>query len=220
MTKDFKEAASMEDKSLKIFAVFFLFMASVANFSKAENILESDRAIHLSFSMTVKKDPKYIFYFLKHLDRWYLQLTPDHKKFVLLNAKDLKVGTKIKNEEESQGQYLKHLYTVTQFDENAGVFQLVSPATRVIVRKFFRMQNKTILTIRLKDNNDGTYLMMSDLDLIFASKSDKAKAVSLKADKIWQKHMNDEMTKALSIIESLDNIDEVQNMQGKIESKY
>ncbi len=201
-----KKSLSIEVKSLKIFVVF-LFLVGMTNLSKAENILESDRTIHLNFSMTVKKDPKYIFYFLKHLDQWYLQLTHDHKKFVLLNAKELKVGTKIKNEEESQGQYLRHLYTVTQFDENAGVFQLVSPATRVIVRKFFRMQNKTILTIRLKDNNDGTYLMTSDLDLIFASKSDKVKAVSLKADKIWQKHMDEEMTKALSIIESLGHVD-------------
>jgi hypothetical protein len=139
---------------------------------------------------------------LKHLDRWYLQLTPDHKKFVLLNSKELGVGTKIANEEESQGQYLKHLYTVTQFDENGGTFQMVSAVTRVAARGFFRLRNKTILTIKLENNKDGTCLMTSDLELIFVSKSDKEKAVSFKADKIWQKHMNAEMTKALAIIET------------------
>jgi hypothetical protein len=194
-----------------LFITVFLLIFYVSNLyveSNAQSFeINDSRTIHLNFSTIFKKEPKYVFYFLKHLDRWYLQLTPDHKKFVLLNSKELSIGTKIENEEESQGQYLKHLYTVTQFDENAGVFQMVSPATRVVVGKFFRMQNKTILTIKVKDNKDGTYLMTSDLDLIFASKSDKAKAVSFKADKIWQEHMNEEMTKAITIIESLDNID-------------
>ncbi len=176
----------------------------MASPGKADNIPDPEKTIHLGFSTIIKKDPGYVFYFLKHLDRWYLQLTPDHKKFVLLNSKELGVGTKIRNEEESQWQYLKHLYTVTQFDENGGTFQMVSPATHVAARRFFRLQNKTILTIKLEDNKDGTCLMTSDLELIFVSKSDKEKAVSFKADKIWQKHMNEEMAKALAIIESLE----------------
>ena len=189
----------------KIFCLFLfsLFWINIANLGRAENILESDRTIHLSFSTAVKKDLEYVFYFLKHLDRWYLQLTPDHKKFVLLNAKELKVGTRIKNEEESHGQHLKHLYTVTQFDKNTGIFQMESPVTYVVVQKFFRLQNKTILTIKFKDNKDGTFLMTSDLDLVFASKFDKEKAIFFKADKIWQKHINEEMTQAVAIVESI-----------------
>ncbi|GEM_PF-5731575 len=183
--------------------LFFLFLGYIKDLSGAENILESERTIHLSFSTVVKKDSQRVFYFLKHLDRWYLQLTPDHKKFIVLNAKELKVGTKIENEEASQGQYLQHLYIVTQFDENAGVFQIESPASRAVVWGLFRLQNKTILTIRLRNNGNGTYLMTSDLELVFASKSDKGKAMFFKADKIWQKHMNEEMTKAIAIVESL-----------------
>ncbi len=176
--------------------------------SKAENNFDNDKTIHLNFSIIFKKDPKYAFYFLKHLDRWYLQLTPDHKRFALLNSNELKVGTRIENEESSQGQYLKHWYTVTQFDENTGMFQMESPASRVRTGVFFRLQYKTILTIKIKNNGDGTCLMTSDLDLVFASKADKNKALSFKADKIWQKHMNEEMTKTVAIVESLGNLDE------------
>ena len=61
------------------------------------------------------------------------------------------------------------------------------------------------MTIKFKDNKDGTFLLMSDLDLVFASKFDKEKAIFFKADKIWQKHMNEEMTEAVAIVESLDN---------------
>ncbi|MBI5415767.1 MAG: hypothetical protein HZA29_03025 [Candidatus Omnitrophica bacterium] len=154
-----------------LFLLFFWgYMASPG---KAENIPDPEKTIRLGFSTIVKKDPGCVFYFLKHLDRWYLQLTPDHKKFVLLNSKELGVGTEIANEEESQGQYLKHLYTVTQFDENGGTFQMVSAVTRVAARRFFRLRNKTILTIKLENNKDGTCLMTSDLELIFVSKSDK-----------------------------------------------
>lgn len=193
----------------KIFPLFFLvlFLGSITDLSKAENNLDNDKTIHLDFAIIFKKDPEYAFYFLKHLDRWYLQLTPDHKKFTLLNSKEIKVGTKIENEESSQGQYLKHLYTVTQFDENAGMFQMESPASRVAAWGFLRLQYKTTLTIKIENNRDGTCLMMSDLDLVFASKADKRKALSFKADKIWQKHMNEEMTRAVAIVELLDNTD-------------
>ncbi len=195
-------------KLLCLFFLFLLFWDTTANSGQAEDTLEFERTIHLSFSTILKKDPRYAFYFLKHLDRWYLQLTPDHKKFNLLNSKELKVGTQIENEEVSQGQRLNHLYTVTKFDENAGVFQMDSPVSRAVVRGFIRLQNKTVLTIKFKNNADGTYLMMSDLELIFASKADKGKAVSFETDKIWQKHMNEEMTKAAAIVESLDKVDE------------
>lgn len=198
-----------EMKKLACLFLPFLFWGCIAAQSgRIEDTLESERTIHLGFSTILKKDPRYVFYFLKHLDRWYLQLTPDHKKFVLLNSQELKVGTQIENEEESQGQYLKHLYAVTQFDEKAGVFQLESPVSRVAAWRFFPLRNKTVLTIKLRNNGDDTYLMTSDLELVFASKSDKEKAVSFKADKIWQKHVNEEMTKAVAIVESLDNIDE------------
>ena len=191
----------------RFFVGILLFLGLFSKVSTAENILEAERTIHLNFSTTVKKDPRYAFYFLKHLDRWYFQLIPDHKKFILLNSKELKVGTQIENEEVSQGQRVKHLYTVTQFDEKAGVFQMASPVSHVVVLGIFRLQNKTVLTIKLKNNGDGTYLMTSDLNLIFASKADKQRAVSFKADRIWQKHMNEEMTKAVTIVESLSNME-------------
>jgi hypothetical protein len=44
---------------------------------------------------------------------------------------------------------------------------------------------------------------MIDVQLIFASKADRDKALFFKTDKIWQKHINVEMTKAISIIETL-----------------
>ena len=157
--------------------------------------------MHLNFSTIFKKETKDVFYFLKHLDRWYLQLTPDHKKFILLNSKELKVGTEIENEESSQGQYLKHLYTVNQFDENAGIFQMESPASRAVVWGFFRLKYKTALTINIKNNRNGTCLMTSNLELVFTTKADKDKALFFKADKIWQKHMNEEMTKAVAMVE-------------------
>lgn len=192
---------------IKMINLFLLIcFLGFTNISSAQNMPEPDRIIHLNFSATYKKDPKYLFYFLKHLDRWYLQLTSDHKKFKLLNSQELTVGTQIVNEEVSKGQELKHLYTVIQFDQNAGVFQMESPISRVLIWKLFRMQNKTILTIKIKDNKDGTYAITSDVELIFASKADKDKALSFKADKIWQKHVNTEMTKALEIINLLDNI--------------
>ena len=174
----------------------------------AEMLSEAGGRIQVGFSNFFKKEPRYVFYFLKHLDRWYLQLTPAHKKFILLNAKELKVGTKIENEEKSHGQHVRHLYTVTKFDQGAGVFQMESPVSRIVVWGIFRLQNKSDLTIRLKDNGDGTYFMTADLRLIFASKADKDKAVFFKADQIWQKHMDEEMTKAVFIVESLSGIEE------------
>ena len=83
-----------------------------------------------------------------------------------------------------------------------------SPVSHVVVRGILRLQNKTDLTIRLKDNGDGTYFMTADLRLIFASKADKDRAVFFKTDQIWQKHMYEEMTKAVSIVESLSDIKE------------
>ena len=50
--------------------------------------------------------------------------------------------------------------------------------------------------------------MTADLRLIFASKADKDRAVFFKTDQIWQKHMYEEMTKAVSIVESLSDIKE------------
>lgn len=168
-----------------------------------DDIPEPERTIQLRFSKTFGQNPQHVFYFLKHLDRWYLQLTPEHKKFVLLNSKELEIGAQIEDEEKSGGQYIKHLYTVTQFDPGAGIFQMESPASRVVVWGIFRFQNRTELTIRLKDAGDGAYMMTADLRLIFASKTDKDKAVFFKTDRVWQKHMDAEMTKAVSIVESL-----------------
>lgn len=185
--------------------LLFSFLGCITTSAKID-IPESERTIQLSFSAVSQKDLPHVFYFLQHLDRWYLQLTPDHKKFILLNSKELNVGTQIDNEEESHGQYVKNLYTVTQFDQSAGVFQMESPVSRIVIWGIFRSQNKTVLTIRLKDKGDGTYFMTADLRLIFASKAEKDKAVFFKTDQIWQKHMNEEMTKAVSIIESLSDI--------------
>ncbi len=192
-------------KFLSLF-LLFSFLGCVTASAKVETMPESERTIHLSFSKVFKKGPQYVFYFLKHLDRWYLELTPDHKKFILLNSKELGIGTQIENEEASHGQHVRHLYTVTQFDQGAGIFQMESPVSRVVVWGIFRLQNKTDLTIRLKGNGDGTYMMTADLRLIFASKADKDKAIFLKTDQIWQKHMNVEMTKAVSIVESLSDL--------------
>lgn len=187
-------------------SLFFLFLGCATSLGQSEDVLEAEKTIRINFSTTLTKKPQYTFYFLKHLDRWYLQLSPDHKKIVLLNAKELKVGTRIKIEEIAQGQHLKHLYTVTQFDENVGMFRMESPMTRVVIRKFFRLQNKTVLTIQLKNSGNGTYSLTSDLEIVFPSRSDKEKAVFFKADKVWQRHMNHEMTAAVTIVESLDNI--------------
>ena len=195
-------------KKLSNLFLALLFLGCVTASARAENLSEPERTIQLGFSKVFKKEPRYVFYFLKHLDRWYLQLTPAHKKFILLNAKELKVGTKIENEEKSHGQHVRHLYTVTKFDQGAGVFQMESPVSRIVVWGIFRLQNKSDLTIRLKDNGDGTYFMTADLRLIFASKADKDKAVFFKADQIWQKHMDEEMTKAVFIVESLSGIEE------------
>lgn len=194
----------------RLLSLFFIssFLGCMTASVMAENSPESERTIQLSFSKVLKKSPWHAFYFLEHLDRWYLQLTPDHKKFILLNAKELKVGTKIENEEKSHGQHVRHLYTVTKFDQGAGVFQMESPVSRVVVWGIFRLQNKTDLTIRLKDNGDGTYFMTADLRLVFASEADKDKAVFFKVDQIWKKHMYEEMTKAVSIVESLSDIKE------------
>ena len=192
---------------LSLFFIFSFFGCMTAS-ARAGNSPEPERTIQLSFSKVLKKEPGYVFYFLKHLDRWYLQLTPDHKKFILVNAKELKVGTKIENEEKSHGQHVRHLYTVTKFDQGAGIFRMESPVSHVVVRGILRLQNKTDLTIRLKDNGDGTYFMTADLRLIFASKADKDKAVFFKTDQIWQKHMYEEMTKAVSIVESWSDIKE------------
>jgi|CXWL01.1.fsa_nt_gi hypothetical protein len=192
----------------KLFSLFlFALFLGLTSFSQAKDMPESERTIRLSVSADFKKDPKYVYYFLRHLDRWYLQLTPDHKRFTLLNSQELNVGTQIENEEASQGQYVKHLYTVTQFDENTGVFQMVSPISRAVVWHFFQSQNKTILTIKIKDNGNGTCSMTSNIELVFASKGDKEKAVFFKVDKVWQKHLHKEMTKAIEIIELLTDFD-------------
>jgi hypothetical protein len=195
-------------KSLLNLFFMFSFLGCMTASARAENSPGPERTIQLSFLKVLKKEPGYAFYFLKHLDRWYLQLTPDHKKFILLNAQELQVGTKIENEEESHGQHVRHLYTVTKFDQGAGVFQMESPVSRVVVWGIFRLQNKTDLTIRLKDNGDGTYFMTADLRLVFASEADKDKAVFFKVDQVWKKHMYEEMTKAVSIVESLSDIKE------------
>ena len=78
-----------------------------------------------------------------------------------------------------------------------------SPASHVVVWGVFRLQNKTVVTINIKDAGNGTCLVGADLQLIFGSRADKDKALFFKTDKIWQKHLNVEMTKAVSIIEGL-----------------
>ncbi len=183
--------------------VFILFLGCATASAAPNDTLESERTIQLSFSALSNADPQTTFDFLRHLDQWYLQLTSDHKKFVLLNSKELNVGTQIENEEASGGQHLKHLYTVTKFDPEAGIFQIVSPISRAVIWGIIRFQNKTILTIGVKRNEKGACLVTADLQLVFSSKSDKNKAIFFQADRIWQKHMNIEMTKAVSIVESL-----------------
>lgn len=183
--------------------MLFMFLVCITASAGAEDSPGTEGTIQLSFSRIVKKEPQYVFYFLKHLDRRYLQLTPDHKKFILLNAKNLDVGTRIENEEKSHGQHVRHLYTVTKFDPDEGVFQMESPVSRVAIWGIFRWQHRTDLAIRLTNNGDGAYLMTADLRLIFAFKADKGKAVFFRADRIWQRHMNEEMARAVSIVEAL-----------------
>ncbi|MBU0502678.1 MAG: hypothetical protein KJ811_05510, partial [Candidatus Margulisbacteria bacterium] len=67
-----------------------------------------------------KQSPEKIFDFLKNIDLYYLDLSPGHKKFQLINSPILAIGTTIEVEETAGNQYVKHNYQVVKIIENMG----------------------------------------------------------------------------------------------------
>lgn len=193
-------------KKVLILLLAPLLAGCVSNLQQLSGSDESARTIHLSYAVTSKKDVKYADYFIRHLDRWYLKLTPDHKSFNLLNAKELAPGTRIDNEEESKGIRVHHLYTVTQLDEKEGIFRIVSPDSKAMVWGFLPAHFKTVLTLRFENQPDGSRSGRADLDLVFDTKTDKDLAVFIGVAGVWQKHTEIEMANSAKVIDSLDNI--------------
>jgi len=122
-----------------------------------------------SFAST-KKSVEAVFAFFSHIDKYYLQLSGGHKRFLLVNADALTEGVSIEDEETAGGQHLKHTYRVVTVKENRYI-KLVSDPSIVRIFRFFRLPVKVTVEFEFKDVRQGRTEAFSCLTLEFRNKA-------------------------------------------------
>lgn len=138
--------------------------------------------------------------FLKNLKDEYLNLSTGHIKFDV-KTKDGTIAKNalIENEEQAGGQYVKHEYTVTNFDEEKCELDMESPQSKVLgnfLCKSYETEVKTKVQFHFKEED----VFHSKLSLKFAGKVNLFLALMVGTKKIWQNHFREEIAKGAKIM--------------------
>ncbi len=150
------------------------------------------------------ESPEKIFFLLKHLDRYYLQLSEVHEEFRITNGDCLFKGAQIINQESANGQSVRHLYTVEHFIDGQYV-QLISNQS-VVKKKLcgcnLSIQLKTIVEFDLKKSEFGETLITCKINLIFPNKFSFFASRLSRTEQIWSAHLRDEMAGGKRVLSS------------------
>jgi hypothetical protein len=183
-----------------ILFLFCLFFSGQIFANEESSIVLKDEVIVTS-EPTIKLEN--IANFFVHLDKHYLDLSKDHKKFVLLNSDVLKQEIYIENEEESGGQYLKHYYYVEKFEVNQEkeILKLVLISKKSKVNTMFlNMDVKVMLLMDASKIALNTYKIESVLAIEFKNGFDLFLANLVNTKGIWAKHFQEELENGRNII--------------------
>lgn len=153
-------------------------------------------SISLTCSMQLENESAdKIFYFFKHLDRYYLDISQAHKKFKVLDG--LKQGALIEVEETAGGQYVRHKYRVVKVVENRFIRLVSDPSIVEIWGGFLKVPVKTTVEFEIKPNT-----ICSRLTLEFRSGLLHSIAKWMGVREIWGGHIKEEMEGAAEVIRS------------------
>jgi len=154
--------------------------------------------------MRTNESPEKVFFLLKHLDRYYLQLSSDHEEFRITNGRHLFQGADIINQEHSGGQNVRHAYRVDQMIEGQSM-RLVSNKT-VVTKKVccyeIKINLKTIVEFEIKKHETENTVLHCRISLIFPNKSSFFISTWSKTEEIWSAHLKDEMAGGKHVISS------------------
>jgi hypothetical protein len=174
--------------------------SSTSEFLRDEGSIE--RSIVCESSMSADdQSPAKIYYFLKHLDRYYLNLSKGHKKFYVTNASHLGIGATIEVEETAGNQHVKHNYQAVKAIKNKYIM-LVSDPTTVNVLGFLNFRLKTSVEFKIQQSGIGNTILSTRLILEFNNKVEKLLANLIKTQEIWENHLKEELENGLKIIAS------------------
>jgi hypothetical protein len=134
--------------------------------------------------------PHTIYQFLKHIDRVYLQLSPAHQSFTLMNTTTICEGAIIENTEKAGFQQVCHRYTVET--DTPQHIVLVSPRSMVSIGGIMRMP--VHVTVAFFIDNDATHVRLRcELTLSFYKKIHEVAARLIGTYRIWNAHVQEEM---------------------------
>lgn len=137
---------------------------------------------------TVTKEK--IYDFLKNIDQVYLQLSPGHQSFKLINSDKICVGAIIKNKERAAFQTVTHKYTV-EVDTPEKIV-LVSPDSIVEIGHLFGMHVHVSVSFLIEEDTHHIRLKCK-LDLKFKNILQEVLARLTGTSIIWKAHLKEEL---------------------------
>ncbi|KAF0134799.1 MAG: hypothetical protein FD145_367 [Candidatus Saganbacteria bacterium] len=195
----------MNEKLFIFVLLIIIFIIVKQGFSLAETkpvTGNMDRSIICTAVVNAGKQPAdKIFYFFSHLDKYYLELSPGHKKFQILDAQVLAKGVHIAVEENAGGQYVIHKYEVTEFILNKQIRLMSSPS--IVKVGPFNIEVLTIVEFNITSDIDKEVtLVSSTLTLEFKSIASYYFAKLFRVKDVWESHLKEEMSNGMKIVES------------------
>ena len=162
------------------------------------NLLNNEIEIDCYLKSDLKKPQ--VGNFLKNLKDEYLNLSTGHVKFdVKTPSGTIAKNALIENEEHAGGQYVKHEYKVTNFDEEACKLDMESPHSKVS-GNFLCKSYETEVQTKVQFNFTQKDVFHAKLNLKFAGKADLISALMVGTEKTWRNHFGEEIAKGAEIM--------------------
>jgi hypothetical protein len=141
-----------------------------------------------------------IYDFLKKIDQVYLQLSPGHQSFKLINSDKISLGAIIENKEKAAFQTVTHKYTV-EVDTPEKIV-LVSPSSKVKIGHLFSMPVHVSVSFFIEEDTHHIRLKCK-LDLKFKNVLQEALARLTGTSIIWKTHLKEELENGREIFLSI-----------------
>lgn len=152
------------------------------------------KMVFLYEESTQKMNENDFYRFHENLGRFYLDFAKgEHIRFHVEGDK-IQDGAIIENEEESQGQRIKHIYHV-KIDHERNRIEWICPNSKVFIKKWnITMEVATLLRFEIHQDK-----IQTELTIAFGTEKDLKAAYSERVDKIWEAHNHREMKNAFAI---------------------
>ena len=158
------------------------------------------RAMTIRGSVEIAAPPEAVAEFLGHMNRYFLELSPDNRKIEVVEAVGLVPGVEWLTEQDNDGEFVRARFKVVEADGSRRFTLVSDPSLVVIGNGEHATPTINAFTIEAKDGGGST--LSQRLVLCFNSLTERSGAQALGVKRAWQTHVDTALASAARLIES------------------